>query len=239
VSQTETPPILRLRLASIVRLPEFEARPRHRGTVWEYVQKYRAGIDLPPVTVAVVNGAPTLIDGWHRTDALAALGREEVDAIMLGTLTEATARWMAYEANMGHGRKLMGDQWRGAFVAYMEAGEYRRGKLGVKSLREIARELGGRSHNTIGDWMREDYPHLAGRWFGSEEVSKVKRGDKRVSADFATATRNALEQAGAAFHGVTDPRERGRLIETARAVVKRMEEGGPWEAPVALESGDF
>jgi hypothetical protein len=239
VSQTATSPIVRLRLASIVRLPEFEARPRHRGTVWEYVQKYRAGIEMPPVTVAVVNGAPTLIDGWHRMDALAQLRREEVDAFMLGKLTEAAARWMAYQANMGHGRKLAGEQWRGAFVAYMEAGEYRKGKLGVKALRQIARELGGRSHNTIRKWMREDYPHLVGRWFDAEDASQVKRSDKRVVADFAMATRNALEQAGAAFHGVTDPRERGKLIETARAVLQSMEDGGPWVEPAAFESDDF
>jgi hypothetical protein len=239
VKQVATP-ILRLRLASIVRLPAFEARPRHRGTVWEYIQKYRAEIEMPPVTVALVNGAPTLIDGWHRMDALTELGREEVDARMLGTLTEATARWMAYEANMGHGRKLMGEQWRGAFVAYMEAGKYRKGKLGVKPLRQIARELGGRSHNTIKKWMREEYPHLAARWrIDAADVSSVKRNDKPATADFATATRNALEQAGAAFHGVTDPRERGKLIETARAVVQRMEDGGPWEDADPYESDDF
>jgi hypothetical protein len=40
---------------------------------------------------------------------------------------------------------------------------------------------------------------------------------------------DALDNALAAFRGVTDPAERGRIIERAERLVAEMKEAGPWE----------
>jgi hypothetical protein len=47
----------------------------------------------------------------------------------------------------------------------------------------------------------------------------------------------ALTHALACSKGVRDPEARGRLIEFAEGVVKKMKDGGPWRPPI--ENDDF
>lgn len=64
---------------------------------------------------------------------------------------------MAASANLTHGPPLKSSEVRAAFRVYIQTKQHRKGKGRLKSFREMAQEL-GRSHNTIRNWMTEDFP---------------------------------------------------------------------------------
>ena len=69
----------------------------------EYATAYRAKAKMPPIEVFIVDGAPYVVDGWHR---LAGAIKAEVtwitcDIVGTGTIDEAI--WKALAANQTHG----------------------------------------------------------------------------------------------------------------------------------------
>jgi len=226
---------LELPIASIVRDPVLQVRGKlDAGTIERYAAAYRTGNALPPVAVASVNGALYLTDGWHRLAALQKIGRDTADATVLEAPSLAEAAWLAARANLAHGLPLKPRDRRQVFRVFMRAGRYRRelGR-GMKSLREIARELGGTPHTTVRNWMRKDFPRIA-RQYGEGDEHESQRGGLRSAALFGSpkdTVMAAAEQALAAFAGVTDPEERGEVISRLARVVDEMREAGNWTPP--------
>src|SRR5215213_3637499 len=143
-AESATAPIrARVLIADIIQDPLFQVREKlDRGTVTRYADAMKVGTELPPIAVMKVNGAPMLIDGWHRVAAARRLGIGELVAI-ISKGSEDDLRWEAAKANLTHGLPLKKKELRPVFQAYVRSGQHRgRGKR-VKSARDISKDLSG------------------------------------------------------------------------------------------------
>ncbi len=225
----------KVRIADLLRDRRYQVRHGlDRATVSRYAAAMAAGVEFPPVTVALVDGVPVLVDGWHRVEALLASQRGEVEAVIVPA-TEQAALWMAASANIAHGLPLRKSELRRVFQAYIQSGQHRKRK-GIKSYREMAKELPGVSHNTVRNWMQKDFPKIARAMGGPDADYPGGLRDVKPKGGFAATTYESLNAALAASRGVTDPAERSRIIAEAERITAEMKAGGHWEP---VEEPDF
>jgi hypothetical protein len=233
--------IREVQLNDIYRDANFQVRQKlDPRTVNRYAAVYRSGNTMPPVKLAKISGTPVLVDGWHRIAALEQIGRATVKAEITET-TQEEARWMAAQANMEHGLPLKMTEMRKVFRAYVQAGRHKATKRRLKSYRDMADELGGiRSYNTIRNWMRKDFPRIASLR-GQDEPFRGQGGlpERTLEHGCVESVRNALNTIVAAFRGIEEPTERGRLIKETESVLLEMKEGGPWVTPTERDVPDF
>jgi len=210
-----------------------------QGAVRRYADAMRTGHEFPPITVAMVNGAPVVVDGWHRTNAARLIGRPT----LLANLIEADERelaWIGAEANSSHGVPLKRSEARNVFRAYVRAGRHRNSKGRIKSSREMAQDLRGmKSHATILEWMRQDFPSVYREMRRSEEEPRFEGGLHAVDPEehFYGATLGALESLAANARGIKDPTRRGQIIATLEATLEAIKQDKPWE-PVTVDDDD-
>lgn len=235
------PKVRMVAIAELVRHPRYQMRQDakgnvklERGKVREYATVYKTGGDLPPVKVAVVDGAPHLIDGWHRVEALEHNGEHKVRAEVYENVSARDAAWMAAQANLEHGLPLKKADIRRAFGALITARRHLKERGRLHSYREIATMLGNKvPHTTIRNWMLEDFPKIAGQYGkdapGYGKPDELPRLDPQRALE-ALSTRH-LSDALAAAKGVRGKARRGRLVAQARSVVEALEAGGTWELP--------
>jgi hypothetical protein len=160
---------------------------------------------MPPLTVARVNGALVLVDGWHRLGALHQIGRWEAEVNVVDA-TERETYWLAARANLTHGLPLKPRELRKVFRSYVRARQHRDGDR-IKSYREIAEETGGNcGHTTVRNWMFSDFPKIAREMGGKDDVVG-NGGDYDVPAgpSFKDTASAALQDALVAFRAVDDP----------------------------------
>lgn len=223
-------------LASIVTLPEMQ--PRDKGlnlpTLRRYKQAMEAGEVFPPILLARVNGALVLVDGWHRLEAMRALGEWQVVAVVREARSMAEARLWGYEANRKHGLPLTKAELREMFRVYIKAGRHRKHRRGLfKSYREMGEEL-GIPKSTLAEWTRRDAPALAKALAKGNRFGGTGRGGAReafAERRLAGEAHRALDEAGAAIPGVVDAEERRRLLDKVRGLVEALE-GGDLQTPM-------
>lgn len=209
------------------------------STVTRYADAMRSGAELPPILVALVNGAPFLIDGWHRAAAAKKIGLPSIRAVLSDAPPEQHA-WLAAQENMKNGLPLRKNEARAVFRAYIHAGQHRKHGNRVKSSREIAADLNGlRSHATILNWMGQDFPRIRGM-MRQEESSQRKdaplESEQNSHEDRMLAeTLGHLEEARKLCRGIQDPVRRGEMIAEAEAIVAAMKVQGDWVAPEPFE----
>lgn len=246
-SQAKEPTIRTLRVADLVKLPEHQMRRDRKGNVRiddgkvrEYAIAYAAGRELPPVRIAVVDGLPHLVDGWHRVAALERNQTSEVEAEVHLDCTLQDALAMAALANLEHGLPLKSLELRHAFNALIKARRHipKRGRL--CSYRDLAEMLGNRvRHTTVRNWMQKDHPKIAremGRGEPEPSWDAEPPSPNRQEA-LETLTMQALREARATARGITAPARRGRVLAMVRATEAEIEAGGKWELPD--ETPDF
>lgn len=224
-------------IADLHRDPRNQIRHNiNRPTVDRYATALRAGVELPPVMVALIGGVPTLVDGWHRVAAHQAIGATRVSAVIVQA-TAREARWLAAEANLAHGLPLKPREVREAFRAFIKARKHRTSASsgqasGRLSYREIAKALGGLvTHQTVSNWMHKDFPDIAREYGGEVGTPAEAPSPDDPEAAFASAAQDAIRQAVAAARGVHDPDRRGAIIEAAEAAVRELREAAPWRSP--------
>ncbi|NGM20409.1 ParB N-terminal domain-containing protein [Roseomonas stagni] len=232
-SPTEAAPI-KLDIADLHRDPRNQIRHgTNRAVVDRYATALRAGVELPPVRVAMIEGVPTLVDGWHRVAAHQAIGATSVPAVIVQA-TAREARWLAAEANLAHGLPLKPREVRDAFRAFIRARKHRtaasaRQPSGRLSYRDIAKALGGLvTHQTVSNWMHKDFPDIALEYGGEVGTPAEAPSPDDPEAAFASAAHDAIRQAVAAARGVHDPDRRGAIIEAAEAALRELHEAAPW-----------
>lgn len=178
----------------------------------KYAENINAGTVFPPIEVADVNGVFYLTDGWHRLGAFRRLGRTHITAI-LTKRTRKESIWAAACANTTHGKPLSSKENRNVFRAFITSGQHRVGMKGkLMSMREIGRTL-GRNHQTLNNWMREDFPVLHrkfGRPTGEGPRYEPDFHGKAEKEHFADAVCK-LDASGNAGK-IMSPAHRGRLI---------------------------
>ncbi|MFP6862575.1 ParB N-terminal domain-containing protein [Pseudomonas sp.] len=220
---TTTTPILgRITLAQLVRSRDFQIRTRLcTSTVNRYASAIKAGADMPPLQVALVDGVHILVDGFHRAAAYEALGYAEVDASVIEA-TRDNALWMAAEANTRHGLPLTGKEHREVFRTYIRTGQHLKGKR-RKSYREMQADL-QKQHTTLRNWTEKDFPGLFRVMGGDNRSAEGGLPDQPAPppAD-ARGPLKALEGVRQAYQETTCPEARQaireRLQEYALAIV--------------------
>lgn len=221
-------------IAELVRDEALQVRAKlDDATIRAYAGKYKAGVDMAPVKVAVVEGVPLVVDGWHRLAALESIGSPTAPAIVIEGITRADAEWMAAQANVSHGLPLKPKEVRNVFRAYIRARKHIKGRGKVKTYRLIAEELGtGTSFNTVHRWMVKDFPDIAKRMSGGEDF-KGKGGLKEIDSEahYLGLATKALDQAVAAARGLTSEEARGVLIAELEAAIGAVKAAGPWVPP--------
>lgn len=227
-----------VQISTLLRDPRFQVRQKlDQQTINRYAAVYSSGRAMPPIKVALVNGAAVVVDGWHRLAALDKLGRYQVAAEIVEA-SEQEAIWLAAQANLEHGLRLKSPEIRTAFRAYVRAKKHQKKWGNLKSYREIAEELGGlRRYTTIRHWMMKDFPNIAARMGGDETFKDTGGLRDKPTADFDQIAEKALNEALAASRGVECPMKRGRLIKLAESVLTEITDGGPWSPPE--EQSDF
>lgn len=194
---------------------------------------------LPPIKVAMVNGALVVVDGWHRIAAHEQLELRDIEAEITGNLSEEDARWMAAKANMQHGLPLKRKELRAAFGAFVKAHQHViRDPQGrpyadrFKSYAVITSDFGGLAgRSTIQRWMQEDFPKIAreiGEGFSGHPAEPPGGGPEGASL---RRTLEAIGQAGANARGVHQPGNRGAIVEALEGALRGVMEQGPWWRP--------
>lgn len=87
----------------------------------EYAEAYRAKAKFPPIEVFIVDGAPQLVDGWHRLAAMLKAGLAWATCEVVGTGTIDEAIWRALGANQMHGIRRTNEDKRRAVRLALES----------------------------------------------------------------------------------------------------------------------
>lgn len=196
-----TPTTAKVIIAQLCRSKDFQVRAKLCShTVQRYATAIKAGQELPPLQVALVDGVPCLVDGYHRAEALEYLGYVEAEAVITET-TRHEAQWMAATANLTHGLPLKTRELRQVFRVYIRTGRHKKGRGRLKSYREIAQDL-GRPHTTIRLWMEKDFKKLFNEYGDANRRAKgddsvrppPPPGDARAAIDHLHAVREAFQE---------------------------------------------
>lgn len=123
--------------------------------VREYAERYRAGDEMPPVSVFKVRKAIVCVDGFHRIAGALAAGETFIEVEEVGKGTMAEAQWHALSVNHRHGVRRTNADKRKAVAAALE------NSIGQEqSSRAIAKQCGV-SHNLVAD-MRKTWEAAQG-----------------------------------------------------------------------------
>lgn len=225
-----TPDIVTIKVADIATRGDWQVRDGiNVALVRDYATHYVYGEPMPPLRLAKVNGVLVLMDGWHRLFAQKRLDRETVEATV-EELSEDEAQWEAAMANTRNGARLSRQsEKRKVFALYMKQGRNRKGKRGLKSYREIAKDIGGLlSKSGVEKAMKKDFPKIAAKMSaGRDAGAGVDPAKAHKTAE--EYVRECIAQAAAEARGVHCLGKRRRLVqEFARALLEPT--GGTSEA---------
>jgi ParB-like nuclease domain len=230
-----------VRVADLVLDDAYQVRRElDRGAIKRYADAMRAGHKFPPIKVAQVNGAPIVVDGWHRTSAARLIGRATLSATVV-TADEQELAWIAAEANLTHGVPLKKGEARNLFRAYVRAGRHRKSTRRVKSSREIADELHGmKSHATILGWMKQDFPTIYRAMRRSDEEPRSDGGLPEMSPEDrrCEAVSRAMADIIANARGISSPAKRGEIIAELQMILEDVKQARPWEPVKEVEEDD-
>jgi hypothetical protein len=229
MAETPETQSVELSISTIVQDDRFQIRqivdPR---IVQRYANVLRAGVTMPPVKVANVEGVMILVDGFHRVAAMQLIDRSKVRAEIIDASSKQEARWLAGKANLTHGLQLKSREVRAVFKAYVKADKYMDGRSELKSYRKISEELSGRVHyTTVRAWMVDDFPKVAARMAGLE--SRAKGGTRKRDQRWKEAMLRDLNNARAKFEGIKTPSDRGDVIAHVENMLQEMRGSGGWE----------
>lgn len=222
-----TPPEVRtLVIRSLVRDARYQVRARlDDATVSRYANVLAEGLTMPPIRVAVVNGALVVVDGHHRLAAQERRGLDTIEAEVI-TATASEAQWMAAQANMAHGLQLKKSEIRTAFRALIRARRHipQPGKL--LSYRDLTMLMGGLvRHTTLRNWMLADYPDIARLMHQEDPKVASREAERDDEADFYNAASENIVAAVANARAVRDPNRRGSLIEATERLLAALRNG--------------
>lgn len=242
-SEEEAPepnPIVTVPVADIATRADWQVRDQiNPALVRDYITHYVHGANMTPLRLADVGGVLVLIDGWHRLLAQKQLGRDAVEAT-IEELSEADAQWQAAMANTRNGARLTRQsEKRRVFELYIRQGRNRVGQRGLKSYRDIAKDLGGlASKSSIENWMKKAFPKIAAKMRSGRDDSTGARDQTRDISPAEVRVRDALTLALAEARGVHCWGKRRALVqEFAKALLKPAK---PQTAPEATEiNNDF
>ncbi|MCK1364695.1 hypothetical protein [Bradyrhizobium sp. 62] len=219
----EQHPVILVPVADIATRADWQVRDQINETlVRDYITHYVHGANMPPVRLADVGGALVLMDGWHRLLAQRQLGRDAIEATVQ-ELSEDEAQWQAALANTCNGARLARQsEKRRVFELYIRQGRNRVGRLGLRSYREIAKDLGGlASKSSIENWMKKAFPKIAAKMRSGRDDNAGASDPRRPLNTAEVRVREALTLAVAEARGVACLGKRRALLqEFAKALLE-------------------
>ncbi len=139
----------------------------HPDIVDEYAAAYRSKAKMPPVDVFIVDGAPHLIDGWHRISGAIKAEATWITCEIVGTGTLEEAVWKALAANQTHGIRRTNEDKRRAVRLALES------PIGNEQSARVLAEHVGVSVDFVsrlrGEWEAERRPQVS-----SDDTSKSR-----------------------------------------------------------------
>lgn len=246
-----TPDIRTLALSGIVIEPAVQVRVATRwATVREYQEAMKAGAVFQAVTVTPIDDADlskgfVLLDGHHRFHATAALGLTSINAEVVYGLAREGWRWAGVQRNRTHGLRYTMAERREQFRAYIEAGNHRIGKRGIKSARQMANELGGIvSDRRLPEWMKQDFPSIYRMMIARKMIAQPTAdfGRKDMDPTLAQIAASNLDQFMAAFRGIKNDDLRATMARNIMGVAQmaaKAAEGGSALPPVEIPEDEF
>ncbi|MBA3623654.1 MAG: hypothetical protein H0W48_04230 [Methylibium sp.] len=217
-------------LAGIIKHRPFQIRKRlDAGAVRRYREMARAGKVAPPIQVALIGGSHYLLDGWHRMEAGALTTAADDVLVKVAEMTEKQARWVAAEANTGHGVPLKAAEMRTLFGAFIKSGQHKKANGVLMSYREMGEAL-AKPHTTIRNWVAKDFPRLfrslradgiGNPSPGMPPSARVSLDDERISQAHEAA--RTLQQIGDVL---TSADARGDLVLILQDTLRKLQASG-------------
>lgn len=198
-------------LGAIIKHKPFQIRKRlDAGAIRRYREMTAAGMVAPPIKVALIRGGHYLLDGWHRMEAGALTTAGDDVWALVAPMTDKQARWVAADANTGHGVPLKASEIRGLFGAFIRSGQHKKADGTLMSYRELGAAL-GKPHTTIRNWVERDFPALF--------RSLAADGIGNPSPGLPGSTRLSLddERIGQAHEAARTLQQIGDILTTAEA----------------------
>jgi hypothetical protein len=133
--------------------------------------------------------------------------------------------WLAAKGNLQHGLPLNRAALREAFRRFVKAGMNRMADGTLMSTRALARELGMGSHQSMMNWMKQDFPKIAAEMRGRdpEEIDDEPIGNHGESdqliANVHWAEQEYLRAISKALRGA----DRDALISALGDITKKIE----------------
>jgi hypothetical protein len=225
-------------LAGIIKHRPFQIRKKlDAGAVRRYREMAAAGKVAPPIKIARIRRRHYLLDGWHRMEAGALTTAGDDVLTLVADMTDKEARWVAAEANTGHGVPLKTGEIRGLFGAFIKSGQHKKPGGTLMSYREMGAAL-GKPHTTIRNWVKRDFPRLF-RSLGTDGIGNPSPGmppasfvsldDERISQAHEAA--RTLRQIGDVL---TTAEARGELVAILQETLGAMQASGK-----PIEISDF
>lgn len=215
-------------IAQLCRSPDYQVRRKLcSDTIKRYASNMKAGQVFPPLRVALVDGVPCLVDGYHRAAALEFLGHLMAEAVVIEA-SRNEARWMAAQANMTHGLPLKNGELRKVFKVYLQTGQYKKGSGKLKSFREMALEV-GKGHTTLWNWMKADSPKIHSLYGGYPPNGKGNDDSMQHPPYDARPALEHINNARQAYQEATCPEAR-KVIEDSIRVLAEDILGTNWRA---------
>jgi len=149
-------------------------------TVLQYAEAMRAGAKFPPIIVAPIEGAMTVVDGVHRCRAMQRLKVASAGAQVLPAMSPADALLEATRLNARHGKPLTFTDRLDVYRRLTEHGftQAQVGEVLQARAKEISRLAASRvAYAASGKevTLRPGAAHLAGLRFSDEEEEAANR----------------------------------------------------------------
>lgn len=195
------------------------------ATVRKYASEMKAGAKFPPVELAETeDGALLLVDGWHRMEAAHIVnGQKTVEAITRAASRQEAAGW-ACMANLTHGKQLADRERRRALALYITARKHRTAE-GVKSYREIGRELFIKLP-TLHRWMAADHPKIARAMAQDRPGNADAEGApiRDMEPEIVRRIEQAFRDSLALYRKLHTPNQRGKAVLACKELLAEMQQ---------------
>jgi hypothetical protein len=216
-------------ISTIIRDDTYQVRYKlDERTIYKYIEAIKSGATMPAVDIAIVDGKPILLDGWHRVAAYEQLDIRSIKA-MIVKASKKEALWLSAKANLSHGLALKPSEYREVFRAYVRSGNHFNKHGGYKSYRNMGKDL-GKNHNTISNWMHKDFRKIA-RAIGNGHVLKGNGGLPEFDPVPALEAKamSGIGEVTSAFSSSDDPYLRGMIIDEIGALLNQMKSAENWK----------
>lgn len=195
------------------------------STVKEYEGKYKAGVDMPPIELAEINGMKVLINGEHRLEAQKLIDEVYRVKAVVKPMSMYEARMAAIRANTDNGKSLTHAQKREKIERLFQLKAYKDKNSRPRTFEDIAKEVNhALTARYISNWMRKNH-YKTYRWMTRKNREPEYQGggglrEKQIPLEEDADTH--LKRAELAFYNDNDPFGRDSTIGMVKEMLARM-----------------